>query len=142
MNKGRSVMRREAERLSNNSPKVDSWNEELISKQVAIDAIYDHEFSNWCDKDEVSTVLNDLPPAQQWIPVMDGDGEMPPVDKEGYSDYILVSFSNFTGLAIGQYRVDEQGGAFYHGDDDDPFTKIGVFVNAWMPLPKPYREEE
>ena len=37
---------------------------DLISREEAIDAIYEHEFSNWCDKDEVSTVLNDLPAAQ------------------------------------------------------------------------------
>ena len=32
-----------------------------ISRWTAINAIYEHEFSNWCDKDEVSTILNDLP---------------------------------------------------------------------------------
>ena len=37
---------------------------DLISRQAAIDAIYEHEFSNWCDKDEVSTILNDLPSAE------------------------------------------------------------------------------
>lgn len=34
---------------------------DLISREEAIDSIYEHEFSNWCDKDEVSTILNDLP---------------------------------------------------------------------------------
>jgi hypothetical protein len=38
--------------------------DDLISREDAIDAIYEHEFANWCDKDEVSTVLNDLPAAQ------------------------------------------------------------------------------
>ena len=38
--------------------------DDLISREDAIDAIYEHEFANWCDKDEVSTVLNDLPSAQ------------------------------------------------------------------------------
>ena len=33
----------------------------LIRRDEAIDALYEHEFSNWCDKDEVSTILNDLP---------------------------------------------------------------------------------
>lgn len=36
---------------------------DLISRQDAIDAIYEHEFSNWCDKDEVSDVLYSLPSA-------------------------------------------------------------------------------
>jgi hypothetical protein len=41
--------------------------DDLISREDAIDAIYEHEFANWCDKDEVSTVLNDLPSAQPEI---------------------------------------------------------------------------
>ena len=46
---------------------------DTIYRQEAIDAIYEHEFSNWCDKDEVSTILNDLPSADRpqgyWIKV-------------------------------------------------------------------------
>lgn len=75
-----------------------------------------------------------------WIPILDGDGQMPEVDDEGYSDYILLSFRNATFLCIGQYRVDEEGGAFYDGDSEDPLTKIGLFVNAWMPLPERYHD--
>lgn len=47
--------------------------DDLISREEAIDAIYEHEFSNWFDKGEVSTVLNDLPSVQsdaiplEWI---------------------------------------------------------------------------
>lgn len=44
---------------------------DTIYRQEAIDTIYEHEFSNWCDKDEVSTILNDLPSAERlkgvWI---------------------------------------------------------------------------
>lgn len=29
----------------------------------------------------------------------------------------------------------------YAGDDDDSLTSIGLHVNAWMPLPQPYRGE-
>ena len=28
------------------------------------------------------------------------------------------------------------------GDEDKPYIGYGLVVNAWMPLPKPYREEE
>lgn len=79
--------------------------------------------------------------ARKWIPVLDGEGQMPEVDDEGCSKYILLSFSNVTGYAIGNYKADENGGAFYDGDDTEPLTKIGVFVNAWMPLPEPYQGE-
>jgi hypothetical protein len=80
----------------------------------------------------------------RWRPVFDGDGEMPEVNEDGYSDYILVNFSNIPEMFdIAQYRVNESGeGAFYSGDDEDPYTKIGVFVSAWRPLPEPYKEEE
>mgnify|MGYP007069881360 CR=1 FL=1 len=78
----------------------------------------------------------------RWRPVMDGDGEMPEVDEDGFSDYILVNFSNAPGMFdIAQYRVDEAGGAFYSGDSAEPYTAVGVFVSAWRPLPKAYRED-
>ena len=38
---------------------------DTIYRQDAIDAIYEHEFPNWCDKDEVSDILMDLPSAQK-----------------------------------------------------------------------------
>ena len=71
----------------------------------------------------------------QWIPVSE---RLPEDDK-----YILVSFENFTLPDIGRYEVDEDGnGAFYPGDDDKGYASYGLFVNAWMPLPEPYRESE
>ena len=73
-----------------------------------------------------------------WISVMDGDGEMPKVDEDGYSEELLLSFENADFVCLGQYRVDEEGGAFYAGDDADPLTSIGLIVNAWAPRPKRY----
>ena len=73
-----------------------------------------------------------------WVPVTDGDEWKPTLDEDGYSDYILLSFDNLPGLCIGQYRENEEGGAFY----DEPLKRIGLIVNAWMPLPGPYRDEE
>lgn len=78
----------------------------------------------------------------QWTPVTDGDEWKPPVDEDGESDLILLSFENASFLCIGQYREDEEGGAFFEGDDDEPLIKHGLIVNAWMPLPAPYRGEE
>lgn len=71
-----------------------------------------------------------------WIPVEDTDrtpkGE----------DYILVSFSNFSLADIARYEEDEEGGIYYPGDEDKPYKEYGLFVNAWQPLPKPYRPKE
>ncbi len=70
----------------------------------------------------------------RWIPVTE---KLP--KPEGY---VLVSFENATLPDIARYEVDENGnGDFYQGDGDESYTSYGLFVNAWMPLPKPYKEE-
>ena len=60
-------------------------------------------------------------------------------------EYVLVSFEN-EGLTlpdIGRYETeDDESGAFYPEDHDYSYASFGVFVNAWMPLPEPYRESE
>ena len=66
-----------------------------------------------------------------WIPV---EEELPETDK-----YILLSFSNFSIPCVGRYEEDENGGAFYVGDDDETCISQDMFVNAWMPLPTPYQ---
>ena len=57
-------------------------------------------------------------------------------------DYILVSFENFTLSDIARYEENEEGGAFYPGDEEESYMSYGLIVNAWMPLPEPYREVE
>ena len=66
-----------------------------------------------------------------WIPV---EEELPETDK-----YILLSFSNFSIPCVGRYEEDENGGAFYVGDDDESCVSQDMFVNAWMNLPAPYQ---
>ena len=68
-----------------------------------------------------------------WIPVKE---RLPETD-----DYILLSFSNFSLPQIGRYEEDEEGGAFYIGDEAETCISQDLYVNAWMPLPEPYREE-
>lgn len=71
-----------------------------------------------------------------WIPVE----ERLPEDNK----YILLSFSNFGLQIIGRYDKDEEGnGSFYIGDCDEQDTCIAndLYVNAWHPLPEPYRPE-
>ena len=72
-----------------------------------------------------------------WIPV---DEKLPEADEDGYSEKILVSFRNFSLPDIGEYRVDgAKGTDFYIGDMEKAFSEYGLEVNAWMPLPKPYK---
>ena len=57
-------------------------------------------------------------------------------------EYVLVSFENegVTLPDIATYEVDKQGnGAFYPSDCEATYASVGVFVNAWMPLPEPYK---
>ena len=86
--------------------------------------------------DIVNTLLNDLEQDEKengWIPI---DERLPETD-----DYILVSFSNYTLPDIGRYEVDKDGGgAFFPGDEERSYASFGLFINAWMPLPEPYKE--
>lgn len=85
--------------------------------------------------EEYFDLVEDKNVEQRWIPVSE---RLPDADK-----YILVSFENFTISDIGRYETDKDGsGAFYPGDDDKSYVEYGLFVNAWMPLPEPFRESE
>ena len=72
-----------------------------------------------------------------WIPV---EQRFPDDD-----DFILLSFDNFSIPMIGRYEeLEDGGGSFYLGDcdEDDTCMANNLFVNAWMPLPEPYRPKE
>ena len=71
---------------------------------------------------------------QGWIPI----SEQLPEDES----YIIVSFENATMPDIARYEENDEGGTFYPGDDEKSYSSYGIFVNAWMPLPEPYREEK
>lgn len=70
----------------------------------------------------------------RWIPI----SERLPKEEE----YILLSFKNYTGLDIGRYEKDGENDKFYPGDDEETYASYGLIVNAWMPLPEPYKEGE
>ena len=66
---------------------------------------------------------------QRWMPA-----EKPP-ETEGY---ILLSFDSFTLPMIGRYEEEQEGGAYYLGDEEETCLSHDLYVNAWMPLPEPY----
>lgn len=84
-------------------------------------------------------VENPIIPEPHWIPCSE---RMPELDSDGYSDKVLVCFSNFPGVEICEYRVMNGTGKWYAGDTDDSPEDIGVNVIAWQLLPEPYKEEK
>ena len=78
--------------------------------------------------------LKSLREKSKWIPC----SERLPEDES----YILVSFENCTMPDIARYEESDEGGTFYPGDDEKSYLSYGLFVNAWMPLPEPCKEDE
>ena len=83
------------------------------------------------DPDEIGDAINYR---VGWIPATE---RLPETGK-----HVLISFSNFTVPITGRYEEDEEGGAFFAGDEDESLISKGLIVNAWMPLPEPYNEDE
>ena len=63
-----------------------------------------------------------------WIPIIERLPEN--------ESYVLVSFENATMPDIARYEENDEGGAFYPGDDEKSYSSYGLFVDGWMPLPK------
>ena len=70
----------------------------------------------------------------RWIPVTE---RLPETNTE-----VIMSFDTFTPTCVGRYEIDNTGGAFYFVNLEEPCASIGYRVNAWMPMPKSYREDE
>ena len=66
----------------------------------------------------------------EWIPVSER------LPKEG--EYIRISFKNFSIPVVGRYEND----VFYDVDDDTTCVDYDLYVNAWKPLDKPYKESD
>ena len=101
-----------------------------IDKHTREDGTLDDDIS--CILEEVESVdakYTNVP--GKWIPI---------AEKAPDESYVLVSFENATMVDIARYEADDEGGSFYPGDDEDPYSKYGIYVNAWMPLPELYRE--
>lgn len=102
---------------------------QMVDLTDAIEIVKDGGVSEDCCEKKIDGV-ND-----GWIPVSE---RLPEPDK-----YILVSFSNFSLPDIGVYEQKKDGsGTFYPGDENKSYLSFGLMVNAWMPLPDPYKESE
>ena len=87
-------------------------------------------------KSQASRLMKELQEERekhQWIPVTE---QLPEPET-----YVLVSFSNFSFPIIGRYDENEEGGGWFAGDEEESLVSQDLFVNAWMPLPERYKEE-
>ena len=113
-----------------------------------VEAIRDCMSASFCVNAQVEEkakqALEDLLREYDWHPIYgDGGEDLPELDEDGYSEKVLVSFGNCSLPDIGEYRQEEDGGgSFYVGDLTDKFSDYGLIVNAWRPLPDPYREDD
>lgn len=105
-----------------------------MNNQQAIDRLVGHLEWGWSEEtvEAIDMGIHALK-ATQWIPI----SERLPEEEE----YILLSFANCTGLDIGRYENDGENDKFYPGDDEETYAHYGLVVNAWMPLPEPYKEK-
>lgn len=106
-----------------------------MNNQQAIDRLVKHLEWGWSEEtvDAIGMWIHALKETQ-WIPI----SERLPEEEE----YILLSFTNYTGLDIGRYENDGENDKFYPGDDEETYAHYGLTVNAWMPLPEPYRQND
>lgn len=106
-----------------------------MNNQQAIDRLVKHLEWDWTEETVEAIKIGICALKEtQWIPI----SERLPEDES----YILVSFKNSTMPDIARYEENDEGGTFYQGDDEKSYSSYGFFVNAWMPLPKPYKEVE
>ena len=80
---------------------------------------------------------------KKYFEVVEREGDWIPCSERMPNDesYILVSFENATMPDIARYEENDEGGTFYPGDDEKSYSSYGIFVNAWMSLPEPYKEK-
>lgn len=110
---------------------------EFIQNEDGTFSAYDdtYDITIHCETEEEQKKVIERLKATNWIPVNE---KLPDPDK-----YILVSFENFSLPMIGRYTVDDDdSGTFRIGDEDESFIEHGLYVDAWMELPKCYREED
>lgn len=116
--------------------------EDAVSKQQVIKAVDSHTFDTdkgLCLDNDISCILEDLLPLsnQEWIPCSER------LPEKNMACLVSVGKLNFRQIAmysdlmgIKDHKIFYQGTVGYADFED-----ITEKVNAWMPLPKPYKTE-
>ena len=77
--------------------------------------------------------LKELREKDRWIPVRERLPE--------HGKYVLISCEGFDAPSVAKYEEDDIGETFYLSEDM-PCEAFGIVVEAWRPLPEPYKEQE
>lgn len=110
--------------------------DDLISRQALMKEFSDFvresnnsDFAPTPTWNDAVSLVGSMPSAERhgrWIPVT----ERLPEDEGQY----LVSCDTDYGVEVGRFYIDEDGERYFGCDWNDPDD-----INAWMPLPKPYK---
>ena len=115
--------------------------DDLISRQVAIDALNEANEAGVCwrggyeqrrnDFQEAIDCINDLPTAQKWIPCSE---RLPEPEVETQMRGWFITSNQYGGVSMTCYEF-----------ENSPFKKgwqTDMRILAWMPLPEPYKGVE
>ena len=103
-----------------------------MNNQQAIDRLVKHLKWGWSEEtvDAIEMGIHALKETQ-WIPRSER------LPKTG--EYVLISCEGLDAPSVGKYEEDDIGGTFYL-NKDVPCEDFGIVVEAWRPLPEPYKE--
>lgn len=106
----------------------------MLVGEDGVARVYDdtYDITIHCTSEEERKICEKVLKGDRWLPA----DEPPETD-----DYILLSFENCRVPLVGRYEADNEGGAYYVGDDTESCISADLYVNAWMPLPEPYRDD-
>ena len=105
-----------------------------IQMEIKHPELVDTPWRNGCEVGENFNNLKRHLESSKWI--------LPEERTPENKSYVLVSFENFDHPDIGRYEENDEGGNFYMGYGYYTYKSCGLFVNAWMPLPEPYKGKE
>ena len=116
---------------------------DLISRQAVLDKFkslcdvcgegekYDGVMCRCCSLDDGICIVEDMPPAEKWIPV----SEALPKDM----DRLLVTIVRSDGSK--RVRSGDYFKGYFMMDNGDTWNETDKEILAWMPLIEPYRGE-
>ena len=140
--------------------------QDSISRKKAVDAInkYDFEFPEYMErfvtelrdamKEDLKHDIEELPSAQQWIPVSERPPEdLKPVNITYINEDPAPYYEHIKGIPFTATAIYYRGGWYWwsctcvdvlaeYGHSYSDSMDEGIEVKAWMPLPRPWKGEE